>query len=719
MALRSAVVMVAVTALVAACGGGGGSGDGGGGSGDFGLDARKAPSLAFPIGAPFEVAYPGLSFGSPLVVASAPGDGGHLYVANQSGTVEVFERRDDVATKSVFLDIADRTNADGEQGLLGFAFDPGYASNGYVYAYYTANTTGSGDQEVVARYSANVAARTVDPSTEFELLRFDHSKFPNHNGGCIGFGPDGMLYIASGDGGSGGDPDNNAQDLGSMLGKIFRIRTDGTIPSDNPFVGSPGARGEIWAYGLRNPFRFSFDPVDGRLWVGDVGQDRYEEVDLVVKGGNYGWRKFEGNHVYKDSDPTPPDARAPVIEYDHGQGNSITGGVVYRGSRFPALAGKYLYGDFGSGTIWALTESGGTATSNVELGTVGNVTSFGVDPDGEVLITAYDGHLHRLVDNSGSDEAPAKLSDTGVFSDLANLTPANGVVEYTVNAPFWSDGAVKRRWIAVPGTHYAIAFSAGDAWAFPRGSVIVKHFEIDLADGTRKRLETRVLVNQTGGWSGYTYRWNEAGTEADLLDDSETVALDVKDDDSPGGSRTITYEFPSRGACLQCHTAAAGEILGVRTRQLNGDFRYPNGVTDNQLRTLAHAGYFDRSIGDPATYDAMPDPADTAAALSDRARAYLDANCSQCHRPGGTGGTMDLRHETARGSMNAIDADPAGDSFGVTDAKRIAPGEHERSLVWVRMSAENAPKRMPPIASHAVDTRGAQLLADWIDAGAQ
>ena len=718
-----AALMLSASMLLNACGGGGGN------SSDedaYGIDQRATlATLSFPSQGPqsgdvsVQRAFPALSFDSPLVVAAVPGATKRLAVAMQGGQIAMFDERDDVAVKTTILDLGDRTHADGEQGLLGLAFDPAYTSNGYVYTYYSDLRAGSPGPTIVARFHSDPASGLVDRSSETRLLTISQPRFSNHKGGAIAFGPDGLLYVGVGDGGSGNDPDNNAQNLGVLLGKILRIRSDGTIPADNPYVATAGARGEIWAYGLRNPFRISFD-ANGRLWVGDVGQDQIEEIDLITRGGNYGWRVFEGTRSNVNPDGLPASQFvAPVFTYGHDLGQSVTGGAIYRGN-VAALAGAYVYGDFVSGRLWALSERGGSAGAHVQIGEIANPSSFGEDSDGDMLITSYDGHLYRFAaaGSGDSDEFPQALSQTGLFSNLATLTPASGLIEYAVNAPFWSDGASKRRWIAVPNGAQ-IDFSADAAWTFPLGSVIVKHFEMTLADGTRKRLETRLLINQSSGWQGYTYRWNEAGSDAVLLDGSATVELNVADASAPGGSRTQTYEFPSRADCLRCHTAAAGSLLGLRSEQMNRDFTYASGVSDNQLRSLDHIALFDRRIGDAAAYPALADPANSSASLSSRARAYLDSNCAQCHRPGGpTPVNMDLRAATAMAATQTLGVAPDGSDLGVAGARRIVAGDRNTSLVWLRINRLDD-ARMPPLASHAIDSAGVELIGSWIDAGAQ
>ncbi len=715
-----------------ACGGGGGSG---GAVGNVPAISRANPDLNFPSDTiqasniAIIRAYPNLRFSFPLLVLRAPGDNTRLYVVQQGGLILSFDARDEsVSTSSVFLDLSDRTRANGEQGLLGFAFHPDYPNTPTVYAYYSANANPDltiGDS-VIASFTADPANASADNSSTSELLRFTQP-FRNHNGGHIAFGPDGMLYIASGDGGSGNDPQNNAQNLGNLLGKILRIAPDGSVPADNPFTGPTapaGAQGEIWAYGLRNPFRFSFDVATERLWLGDVGQNAVEEINLIRRGGNYGWRLYEGTRSNVNPEARPlSDFDAPVFTYlqddpdPQKSGRSITGGLVYRGSSVPALNARYVYGDFISGNIWALTESGGAATDNVRIGFVQNPSSFGVDLDGEILVTSFDGSLRRITaasDPGGSvDPFPQTLSDTGLFTHLADLTPARGVVEFEPAARFWSDGASKRRWIAIPESS-EIQFSADGNWSFPQGSVTVKHFEMLLADGNTKRLETRVFLNQTSGWRGYTYRWRDDESDADLLLNGSTVLLES--DDGNGGVRQQTYEFPGRGQCLECHTAASGFVLGLRTSQLNKALLYRNGIRANQLGALNEAAYFDRDIGAPENYPVLTDPENQAAPLALRARAYLETNCAQCHQPGGpTPINMDLRAATALAQTNTVNVDGTGTAVGGATL-RIAPGSAQTSLIWTRMNAAEETVRMPPIATHVIDANGLALIGDWINA---
>jgi uncharacterized repeat protein (TIGR03806 family) len=338
-------------------------------------------------------------------------------------------------------------------------------------------------------------------------------------------------------------------------------------------------------------------------------------------------------------------------------------------------------------------------------------SSFGEDANGELYVCSFDGRVYRFTESGGGGGGafPQTLSATGLFRDVAALAPAAGVIEYDVNAPLWSDGARKRRWLALPGTT-RMAFHATEAFDFPVGAVLVKHFELDVAPGVTRRLETRVLLKHDTGWQGYTYRWNAQGTDADLLDAAgldEVLAVH--------GQPQI-WRHPGRSECLQCHTPAAGFVLGVRARQLNRAFAYP-ALTDNQLRAWNHVGLFTTDVGAPDAYGALPDPAG-GAAVAARARAYLDANCAQCHRAGGpTPVNLDLRWGLDAAQLNAVGVPASAPVGGDPTRLRIAAGNKERSDVWERLRRRDA-FAMPPLASHVVDQAMVDLIGAWIDAGA-
>ncbi|MSP78671.1 MAG: glucose sorbosone dehydrogenase [Dehalococcoidia bacterium] len=339
----------------------------------------------------------------PVFITSPPGDTAHVVILSQDGKAYLFNNDPNVNSAQVFIDLTSNISRDrGEEGLLGIAFHPQYQTNGYVYLYYSAS--GGARRTVLSRFTANAGRTALDPGSEVLLLEAPQP-FPNHKGGMLTFGPDGYLYLGLGDGGSGGDPQGNGQNLRALLGKILRIDVNSQasglkygIPPDNPFANRAEARPEIYAYGMRNPWRFSFDRAIGQLWVGDVGQDAREEVDVVQKGGNYGWNIMEGKNCYQPKTGcNQQDLQLPVADYGHDLGCSVTGGYVYRGKEMPALVGAYLYSDFCSGRVWALRYQNGQVTEQAQVAdTKVQVTSFAEDPAGELYLLSYDGKIYRL-----------------------------------------------------------------------------------------------------------------------------------------------------------------------------------------------------------------------------------------------------------------------------------------------------------------------------------
>jgi glucose/arabinose dehydrogenase len=340
-------------------------------------------------------------FDHPLYVTQPPGDRRDLFVVEQTGRVRVLTPKGTSSTP--YLDLHDEVSCCGEQGLLSIAFAPDYARSGLVYADYTDR---SGDTRVVEYHRSSDDPLTVDPSSRRVVLRVAQP-FPNHNGGLLTFGPDGLLYIGLGDGGSEGDPRRNGQSLATLLGKILRIdpRAHGgrpySIPASNPFANRKGARPEIYSYGLRNPWRFSFDRLTGDLSIGDVGQDRFEEIDLVGRGhgsgANFGWSAFEGFAPF-NHDQSAPNAIPPVLVYSHDQGCSVTGGYVVRDPSLQSLYGRYLYGDYCSGELRSFRAiPGKRVTDDRPLGLdVPSLSSFGEDDAGRIFATSLDGPVYRL-----------------------------------------------------------------------------------------------------------------------------------------------------------------------------------------------------------------------------------------------------------------------------------------------------------------------------------
>ena len=381
--------------------------------------AAQVPKDSLPM-LELERVFPALTFERPVLFTHAGDGSGLLYVVEQEGVIHRIDPTSPERTE-VFLDIRSRVSRGGnEEGLLGLAFSPTFADNGRFYVYYSAANP---RRSVLSRFETG-ADGLGDTGSEVVLLEVDQP-FPNHNGGMIAFGPDGMLYVGLGDGGSGGDPFGNGQNPGTLLGTILRIDTEqpaeGTpyaIPADNPFVGESGARGEVWAYGLRNPWRFSFDGKTGDLWVGDVGQNAREEVNIVHRGANYGWNVMEGSECFRAASCNGDDFQVPVAEYDHSLGCSITGGYVYRGQRVRDLEGVYLYADFCSGRIWGLRHDGAAVTAQGELAKAPfEISSFGEDAEGEVYVVGFDGGIYTFA------AATSNGPQTAVPTSAAELMP--------------------------------------------------------------------------------------------------------------------------------------------------------------------------------------------------------------------------------------------------------------------------------------------------------
>lgn len=372
---------------------------------------KPEDSTANPVAGEYQavVAFPNLAFNSPVEFTHAFDGTNKVYVIEQRGVIRAFDNVSTTSQTTVFLDIDARVDAGGEMGLLGLAFHPNFETNGYFYVNYTRNSPSR--QTVIARFKVNPGSQVADAASEKILLTFEQP-FTNHKGGKLAFGANGYLYIATGDGGSGGDPQNNSQNRKNLLGKMLRIDVDVAetekyaIPKDNPYVGNTeGFMQEIYAYGLRNPWRFSIDATTNNLWAGDVGQNEVEEIDIITKGGNYGWKIKEANDCYGGSaNCNQAGLIAPVWSYRQGaDGRSVTGGVVYRGKKLPDLVGKYVFGDYVSGKIWALKYDGSKATdSGDKIGNVGGISAFGEDAEKELYILNYgNGKIYKLEKKAG------------------------------------------------------------------------------------------------------------------------------------------------------------------------------------------------------------------------------------------------------------------------------------------------------------------------------
>jgi uncharacterized repeat protein (TIGR03806 family) len=452
---------------------------------------------------------------------------------------------------------------------------------------------------------------------------------------------------------------------------------------------------------LRNPWRFTFDRETGDLWAGDVGWASYEEIDRIVSGGYYGWSTHEGLACLDESRCDEPSIE-PVIVLGHDQMRSVTAGYVYRGQSIPALRGRMVFGDFVTGYVWAFDPQTVAPKPEAIAGTGLQITSFAQDHDGELyIVDLVAGSIWRLEpsdDSSAPQELPATLSGTGCFG--LDGVPESGLIPYDLNWPFFSDGATKRRWIALPDGETIDVVD--DDLDFPVGTLVFKEFSID-----SRRVETRVLVHHgEADWGGYTYVWREDQSDADLLRFDSGSSIQ----DWPGQS----WYYPARPECLGCHTTQAGRTIGPQIAQLNGDFQYPNGRVANQLATLQHIGVFSGSLAPPGELPSLPSQRDSTVSLTDRARAWLHANCSNCHQPGSNAmGDIDLRFFTSLRDTRICDAPPTHGTLDIRDARIVALGDPARSVLLARIRSDGTNK-MPPRSGLSFDEEGAALLEEWI-----
>jgi glucose/arabinose dehydrogenase len=702
-------------------------------------------------------AFGNLTVTNPVAIVAPPGETNRLFIVEQAGYVVVITNLA-APTRSVFLNVTNKILggvAPDERGLLGLAFHPGYATNGLFFIYYTgSDTTAQGTNnslhDILSRYRVSVSdSNQADPNSEVKLIsQFDPAN--NHNAGDIHFGPDGYLYLSLADGGGSNDQFNNSeeidQDFFSAIARLDvdkrpgslapnphpSITTNYTIPPDNPFIGANSFNGssviptevrtEFWAVGLRNPWRFYFDPVTGFCYCADVGQDAYEELDIITKGGNYGWAYREGLHPGPKTPPIGFTSIDPIQEYAHGtatnQGHCIVGGVVYHGDRIAQLNGAYVFADYVDNNLWYLRYDGTNTVPYQWIGHESSISAFGIDPrNGDVLLASQSlNTIRRLVysTNFTGPAIPATLAATGAFSNLTNLTPQAGIVPYDLNVPFWSDNAIKTRWFSVPNTNLTIAYNAAGNWSFPTGTVWIKHFELELTNGvasSRQRIETRLLVKNSTGMYGVTYRWGGSVTDATLvspagLDENFVI------DDGGGVIRTQAWHYPSWGECQSCHTSAGGFALGFNTPQLNRSFDYGTGPT-NQIGALGDAHYFTTNATGLHLLPSLVAGTNASVSAEYRIRSYLAANCVQCHQPAGNAQALwDARISTPTELAGLING-PLLNNGGDTNNHVITPGSLAHSTMYNRL-ANLGSAHMPPLDTTLVNTQAVALLAYWI-----
>lgn len=666
-----------------------------------------------------ELVFPGIELNQGLELVSW---GGRFHVVERGGRVWSFPEQP--AGERVVPDLTIDLKAlhPGMTNAYGLAFHPKCAENGEVFLAYTVGNDVEDGTRVSRFRLSGVEPPRLDPASEEVIITWWAG---GHNGAALQFGPDGLLYISTGDGTAPSPPDgkDTGQDNSDLLSAILRIDIDAKepgrayrVPVDNPFVGREGVRPEIWSFGFRNPWKMSFDERGG-LWVGDVGWELWEMIHLAGKGTNHGWSAMEAAQPIKPesaSDLAP--ILPPVAAHPHSEAASITGGFVYRGSSLPELRGAYVYGDYETGRIWALWHDGGRMIRHEEIAdTPHKIATFGLGSDGEIYYLHYGSPatMHRLVPNpkaGKTSDFPMLLSETGLFRDTAARLPADGVYEYAVIEPMWQDGAEATRHIALPAdssvdTEITIRPSGNrqSRVVWPAGAVLAKTIRLG-----ERPVETQVMLYDGETWNGYAYRWNEAGTDAALAD---AAGEDVEVGDQARWKGGPVYRIGSRADCLRCHTQWNEFVAGFQPMQLAGFAGHP-GLSAREVAVglgLTDGEYFER---DPA--GRLVASRSGGGSLEARARSWLHANCAHCHRRhGGGSAPLEVNFDRALSEAALLWQRPTRGDFGIADARAIVPGEPWRSVLNYRVSAIGS-GHMPPLGTREVDEAGVRLLWDWV-----
>jgi glucose/arabinose dehydrogenase len=709
-------------------------------------------------------AFAHLTFDDPVALIQAPRSN-TLFVLEREGRIYAFDNDDKQAVKRPALDLSKVTQGELDSGLLGLVFHPDFGKPGspnqrfaYIHYAYTPKPIrgrwppdSKPTRSRLARFEVDPASGVFDRASELLLIdQEDESIF--HQGGSMFFHPkDGFLYLSVGDEGSSGCRLGNCQRIDKdLFSGVLRIDVDQRggdvshpsprqpetgvtghyfIPNDNPFVGRAGALEEFYALGLRSPHRITYDATDDITWIADVGQKNREELDVLRPAANYQWSSFEG---FQKRSPPPPEPIGvwtdPVLELERDEAASIIGGFVYRGRLLPDLLGKYVYGDFVTGNIWALHyqyDGQQLKVLNNELllrskyrNRRNGITSFGVDSTGELymLTLSKRSKILRLIASTPKTNAPPLLSQLG-FRDPSDGEPNAGLLAYDVQSPLWSDGAEKQRWMSLPSGK--VGFDEKAAWRFPEGSVFVKNFAIALDERQPHlltNLETRFFVAGAGGeYYGLTYKWNAERSDAEVVLQRVEEELEILGPD--GQARKQTYVYPGPYDCMVCHNQEAGSVLGVRTEQLNQPVSGLAGwLHDNPLVDWSARGVFDVTIDDAkaASHPHLVPLDDAESSVEDRLRSYWSSNCSMCHGSGPIiPSNWDARWSTPFSEQGILNG-PLKNGERVEGERVVMPGDLEKSALFTRSASTSASLRMPPIGRRQADPAYTQLLEQWI-----
>lgn len=660
------------------------------------------------------------SFTHPTSIQEIPGTG-EMLVTQMDGSVLTFPKVGDSQQLHHVIDLA--RLAGGTVSLFSAALHPDFQSNGLLFVCLV--HPGQGRHTRVSRFatSRNPSGQLiVDETSERVIIQWPAG---GHNAGCLRFGPDGLLYISTGDGAGPNPPDGltTGQDVTDLLGAILRIDVDNTasadnyaVPVTNPFSGRTDARPEIFAYGLRNPWKFGIDSRTGDVFVADNGWETWEMIHHVTAGQNCGWPVMEGRAELRTEVPIGPTPIVPPArDHHHSEANSVIGGPVCRSAKLADLEGFFIYGDYITGTIWALKSGTDGYIARDVVDTDLRIVDFTQGQNGELFVLDYDytGGIYELLPNhieDLSEHFPRLLSQTGLFDSVPQLKPAAGVVPYDVVVPRWQDGAESQRWVAVPGSSSINLQADTSSIGFPDGTVLVKHLSVPTA--SRTPLETQILHYDSGLWNPYSYLWNEDGTDANLVPSvgsHRTVLWPERT--QPEISAPRTWKAGATNECRLCHNAGSHFVLGFNPEQLQ-----KKSDADRDPRTwhaeLQEAGVL-QAPSTLKTTLTLTDPHDTSQSLDERARSYLHANCSMCHHQGGNAIISFYLRKDLPFEQLKTDKGTGIGTFGMRNAKIIVPGDPYRSVLMYRMTKLGY-SHMPYIGSDLVDSQGVALIAAWV-----
>ncbi|WP_208295925.1 PQQ-dependent sugar dehydrogenase, partial [Maribacter caenipelagi] len=727
---------------------------------------------------PYGVAFTNLDFNTPLNFNIVP-NSNNIVVGQRDGKVFWFDNDENVAQKNLLVDLSSEVGGkvwDG--GFLGLSIHPLFGSGvnkNFVYVYYTTQSNDKtlekplsfscglerfhGNYLILEKFEVDATSMQFVENSRMTLIKRRMFN-TTHRGGGMEFGNDGYLYVSTGDQAA----YINAQQISENLdGGVLRIDVDMdlsrshiplrklgveagesdefsglyyTIPNDNPFVDASGSVfEEYYSIGHRNPHRLTKDFQTGIFYIGEVGEDSHEEINVLSSGKNYGWPLYEGfdgpninclPSLYNNMPHT-----RPLVSFPRTDANAIIGGYVYRGSDIPELTGKYICADYGVGSeIWSVDVNNGAYELLGNFAPT-NIVSFGQDKDGELYLLKQGENvkLYKMKSKSLIESAPQTLTETGIFvGEVANLDVREGFIPYDLIDSFYSDGAIKSRWMAIPndGSHNTanekINFSENDNWDFPVGTVLIKHFDYPIDDrnlSITRKVETRFSIKDAEGKFYFlTYKWNEAQTEAYLVDTS--IEEDITITTISGATRQISWHFPSEGECLSCHNPSSGGTLGPRTKNLNKNYDYVElgGSIGNQLVTLSALGILDQTITDVDTPDYITHTSisNVNSSLEDRARSYLDLNCAYCHNPSTDNrANFDLRLDRTLVQTGLLTAG-VNESLNMDPNERILyEGDALKSILYHRTASVQPGIMMPPLAKNQVDDAGVALLESWIN----